>query len=270
MLDVRRRPARAGRRRGRRRARRRPGVRRGGRSRARDGAGAAAGARPPSPPCRPRAAISLTDAGPACRRARIRSRLGADSAWMLSAAARANASSARTARGRGPLIAGGHERRTIPEGSPGGSCSECSALGGADGLLDVAVPVGRTRRARTPAAAASCGRVQPALELAEDDAEQEVAPGRLGERAPVAGERGQLVARRVALVDERASAARSRGARRGPAAGPRAHDGQRQRAARRSRRAAPNSAPLARCSATPTAGQARPRVTALPSSSVSS
>ena len=39
------------------------------------------------------AAISFTDAGPVCSRARIRSRLGADSAWMLSAALRANAAS---------------------------------------------------------------------------------------------------------------------------------------------------------------------------------
>jgi hypothetical protein len=39
------------------------------------------------------AAMSFTDAGPVCNRARIRSRLGAESAWMLSAAARANAAS---------------------------------------------------------------------------------------------------------------------------------------------------------------------------------
>ena len=46
------------------------------------------------------------------------------------------------------------------------------------------------------------GRVQAALELAQHEAEQEVAPRRLGERAPVARELRQLVARRVALVDE--------------------------------------------------------------------
>jgi hypothetical protein len=45
-------------------------------------------------------------------------------------------------------------------------------------------------------------RVQAPFELAEDDAEQEMAPRRLDEGAAVAAQHGQFVARRVEAVGE--------------------------------------------------------------------
>ena len=59
-------------------------------------------------------AISLTEAEPACRRARMRSRLGADSAWMLSAALREPVV-AEQAGDVAVIAAVGHRRRNIAE-----------------------------------------------------------------------------------------------------------------------------------------------------------
>jgi hypothetical protein len=69
-------------------------------------------------------------------------------------------------------------------------------------VLDVAVAVRRDRHALERLELGLV--VQPPLQLREDDAEQEVAPGRLAERAPVAVERLQLAASRVVAVDEHA------------------------------------------------------------------
>ena len=77
-----------------------------------------------------------------------------------------------------------------------------SVLHGRDGALEgpvaVAGVVGR-RRGRL----GLDRRVEAPLELAEDEPEQEVAPGRLDERATVAAEGGKVVAGRVVAVCQR-------------------------------------------------------------------
>src|SRR5687767_1659546 len=65
-------------------------------------------------------------------------------------------------------------------------------LGGAgEGLLEIAVAVGGDDRL-VGRDVDLLGRVQPTLELAEDRTEQQVAPGRLGERARVGRQRGEV------------------------------------------------------------------------------
>src|SRR3954452_10846427 len=98
------------------------------------------------------------------------------------------------------------------------------ALGPPDAgrALEVAVAVGR-QRLRMGRHWLAIGRVEPTLELAQHDAEDQVAPGRLRERGRVGRERGQLVAGGVQAVGERGGRPRGEvlGQRGGPAAGPR-------------------------------------------------
>ena len=111
--------------------------------------------------------------------------------------------------------------------------------------------------------------VQAPLELAEDEPEQHVAPGGLGEGAAVAAQGRELVARGVVAVDQPAERpqrevlgqrhGRPRG-RRGARAGTAAAARRRRRRAPRWPRAAPARRPAS----------ASPRVTSLPSSSTSS
>ena len=102
----------------------------------------------------------------------------------------------------------------------------------------------------------SLRRVEAPLELAEDDAEQQVAPGRLGERARVA-RRARAAPRAPGGSDRRRRCSGHVATCSASAATSAAHDG-RARQARRgaARTSAPNAAPLARCIASPTTGHA--------------
>ncbi len=110
--------------------------------------------------------------------------------------------------------------------------------------------------------------VHASLELAEHEPEQQMAPRRLRERAAVAGERGQLLARRVQAIRQRCPSGHSASARQRDA-GPRrpAAAAAPARCWRRRRRTRRRSACAWR---SPAGYQPSPRVTALPSSSTSS
>ena len=92
--------------------------------------------------------------------------------------------------------------------------------------------------------------VQPSLELAEHDPEQQVPPGRLRERAAVAGERRELVAggvEAVGRVPPAATARRARRARTQRSAG----DRRERTAGARFAYTAPNTAPFCMCEREP-------------------
>ena len=115
----------------------------------------------------------------------------------------------------------------------------------------------------------SCGGLSSALELAEHDAEEQVAPRRLGERGGAPAELRQFVARGVDAVGHRDERPEQRvlDERGDRALAPTRAAASAARGSRRRRRTRRRWRGGSRCRRR---GQAGPRVTALPSSSVSS
>ena len=93
-----------------------------------------------------------------------------------------------------------------------------------DGVLERAVAVARVVGVRLRRRRLGLG-VEPALELAEHDPEQQVAPGRLRERAAVADELRELLAGRMEAVGRRAPSGHRTTCSASAAAGPRSAGG---------------------------------------------
>src|SRR5438045_972571 len=93
----------------------------------------------------------------------------------------------------GATPAGGAESTRAPE--PSGLAGGARRGGALDRAVAVRRDVGLVRRGEI-----LVGAVEAALELAEHDAEQEVAPGRLRQRAVVPGQLWQVVPARVVAV----------------------------------------------------------------------
>ena len=132
-----------------------------------------------------------------------------------------------------------------------------------DGVLERAMPIARVVGHPGATGRAPAG-VEPPLDLAEHQPEQEMAPGRLQEAGRLPRELGQLSPGRMEAVGDRDEwpceevlrEADGRSAQHGRQRQPRPDVGV----------VAPNRAPLPTCIASPTGSQAS-RVTALPSSS---